>query len=397
MWDADFFTSDYGQWLLSARRSHRRIYLQINGLEPRSKSAMPVADSIAFRGTVREQLKARRRRPHRGPVVLTLRLRTSAQNPGHIHTITKNLLDLLGTRPEASGSCRGLLYNDDSQIHGLVVSCEHGANEPSIFISSRSLGDFRQELAAVAYGKAGTPQWHDLADEDRLAASWSEKEKAQRTLLGDSRLRIRDLAHLFRAIDQTLPFTKQLLDDLAERGESHLLEQPFRITVGEPPRDVGSSLFFRSQLSEAVAVFRERFKRLLTPLLIPVALEVVVKPPRSSTAHGVHDLDNLLRRYLIPVIVETFQPPSHFLWALERHSFDSLGIRQPLLQTRTRGRLPQSAAIGLIRIEAWRVPRTEDDNTPGFVSLALVADDFGYRDSVSSVDRMVDAWADSLR
>jgi len=396
MWDADFFTSDYGQWLLSARRSHRRIYLQINGVEPRSKSAMPVADSTAFREAVRGQLEARRRRPHRGPIVLTLRLRTSAQNPGHIHTITKNLLDLLGTQAKGSGSSRGLLYNDDKQIHGLVVSCEHGAEQPSIFISSRSLGDFRQELATVAYGRAGT-HWHDLADEDRLAASWSDKEKAQRALLGDSRLRIRHLANLFRAIDQTFPFTKQLLDDLAERSESHLLEQPFRIAVGEPPGDVGSSQGFRSRLSEAVAVFRERFKRLLTPLLIPVALEVVVKSPRSFTTHAVHDLDNLLRRYLIPVIVETFQPPSHFLWALERQSSESFGIRQSVLQSPTRSRLPQSAAIGLIRMEAWRIPRAEDDNTPGFVSLALVADDFGYRDSVSSVDRMVDAWADSLR
>ncbi len=396
MWDADFFTSDYGQWLLSARRSRRRTYLQVNGIEPRSKSAMPTTDAAAFRQAIREQLKARRRRPHRGPLVLTLRLRTSAQNPGHIHTITKNFLDLLGPQAKGSHSRGGLLYNDDKQIYGLVVSCEHGAKQASISISSRSLGDFRQELAAVAYGEAGA-HWHRGSDDDSLALSWSEQEKAQRAVLGDSHLRTRDLAQLFRAIDQTLPFTKEVLDDFAERSESDLLKQPFRMTVGEPPRDVGSSVLFRSQLSEVVALFRERFESLLTPLLIPVALEVVVKPPRSFTRHTIQDLDNLLRRYLIPVIVETFQPPSHFLWALERHTLHNLGIRQPLLHSRTRSRLPKSAAVGLIRLEAWRIPRGANDDTPGFVSLALVADDFGYRDSVSSVDRVVDAWTDSLR
>src|SRR5690606_31668711 len=85
-------------------------------------------------------------------VILSLAFRTTDRTPAHIHTIAKNIIDLLG-RPLPELRCRrkGLLYSDDSQIHGLVVRCEHGADAPSISVDLRSLSDFREDLALAAY------------------------------------------------------------------------------------------------------------------------------------------------------------------------------------------------------------------------------------------------------
>jgi hypothetical protein len=54
--------------------------------------------------------------------------------------------------------------------------------------------------------------------------------------------------------------------------------------------------------------FQARFGWLVDPLLIPVALEVVIKPPPASRQNGLHDLDNVLRNYLIPRVVDILRP-----------------------------------------------------------------------------------------
>jgi hypothetical protein len=395
MWD-DFLSSDYGQWLVNTRRYRRRLYLEVQGIEPRRKGAMPDADAAAFQGEIREQLRKQRRRPFRGPVVLRLRFQTTDRNPGHIHTITKNFLDLLGRDNDTSRYPHGLLYNDDRQVCGLAVSCEHGASNPSISICARSLGDFRQDLGVALDAR---DRVRSRAEDDRWTfLRASPLAQAQEQLLRSHRVRIADLAYFYRASSfYRFPGLEKVLNDLAQSWERDFLQEAFRIIIGEPPQEADTSIQYRQKVRDAVRVFREQFSRLLTPLVVPVALEVVVKPPALSRARAVHDLDNLLRNYLIPSVIELFQPPSNYLWALDR---DDGGppTRLALVKDRNRAsQLPKSSAIGLIRIEAWRISRSLDDGSPGFVSLAIVADDFGLADSISAVDHIVDEWTDNLR
>lgn len=396
MWRAEFFTEDYGRWLLSASRSRRRLYLQVTGIEPHSKTAMTRLAAVAFRDAIREQLRQRRRRAYRGPVVLGLKIRTTDRNPSHIHTITKNLLDLLGSTSDR-GQGGGLLYRDDRQIHGLCVTCEHGATDPLIAISCRPLRDFCQELAIAVYGREAQSHIDDDGGAMPHILIRSNRGKAQRELLGRSGLRVFDLARLFRANDSTFPFPEEMLSEFAFDAQSALAKRPFRVNFGEPPQSIGSSRQFRSNVADALSMFRERFKDLLEPLVVPVGLEVVIKPPYAATREATHDLDNLLRRYIVPTVVEMFQPPSHFSWALDRDGAQTVDVARPARLPVMSSQPPKSTSVGLIRMEAWRIPRAQEDRSPGFVSIALVADDYGHRDSISSVDRIVDSWVDGLR
>lgn len=395
MWD-DFFSSDYGQWLVNTRRYRRRLYLEVQGIEPRGKSATPEADTAAFQSEIRDQLRRERRRAFRGPVVLRLRFQTTDRNPGHIHTITKNFLDLLG-RHSLHKNSHGLLYDDDRQVCGLAVSCEHGTANPSISICARSLGDFRQDLAVALEAK---DRVRSRVEEERWTfVRASPLAEAQEQLLRRHRIDIADLAYFYRASDYRFPNVEsihQLREKLAQNWERDFVAAPFRIVIGEPPQEPDTSIQYRQQVRDAVRVFREQFAQLLTPLIVPVALEVVVKPPAQSRSRAVQDLDNLLRNYLIPNVVQLFQPPSHYLFALDRDEDAELS-RAGLVRARNRvAELPKSSAVGLIRIEAWRISRSPSDDAPGFVSLAIVADDFGLADSISTVDHIVDEWTDSL-
>jgi hypothetical protein len=52
--------------------------------------------------------------------------------------------------------------------------------------------------------------------------------------------------------------------------------------------------------------------------------------------------------------------------------------------------------VGLIRYEAWRIPRAPGDTSPGFVSAAVVSDEFGYEDSISRIARLLDQWTERV-
>jgi hypothetical protein len=118
----------------------------------------------------------------------------------------------------------------------------------------------------------------------------------------------------------------------------------------------------------------------LVPLRTPVALEVVVKPPRHERRGTLHDLDNVLRNYLIPSVVELLQPPADIGWALE----PSAAVVPETAQPRDVGR-PRSARVGLVRFDAWRLPRAQGDTTPGFVTATLVSDTSGLETSIARV------------
>src|SRR5262245_53922569 len=93
-----------------------------------------------------------RRHAFRGPIALEMSLHTSGKTPSHGHTIAKNLLDLLSRpQPGVRTDRRGLLYYDDSQIHGLSVSCLHGQAKPRIDISAMSLGHFLEDLELAVH------------------------------------------------------------------------------------------------------------------------------------------------------------------------------------------------------------------------------------------------------
>jgi hypothetical protein len=383
---------------------------------------MPIEDRLNLQQQVLEVLETRRRRSYRGPVVLQMRLATTDRTPAHVHTIAKNILDLLG-RPllELTTSRKGLLYFDDVQVHALSVSCEHGAENPEIHIQVQSLEDFRDDLGlALHVLKQDGYKESDNADLENefrpfgdLLADWGflraqigdeafetlldiTRRDAQRRLLGHAKLRPEDLAYFFRASDLSYREHRIMLDELAKRWEDIFRSTPLRILIGELPQIPGSSVGYRAEIDKHIRAFRSRQGRLLAPLRIPVALEVIIKPPPPTRNHALHDLDNVMRTYLVPKVTELLEPPSDIAWTYDRSVIAQHDGDHDIWLRNRLEKLPRSARVGLIRYEAWRIPRAPDDTSPGFVSAAVVSDDFGYEDSISRIARLLDQWAERV-
>lgn len=371
---------------------------------------MPTKDKVAFQAAIISKLASRGRRPFRGPVALDLQLQTTEATPAHAHTIAKNLLDLLG-QPIVlrQGYRRGVLYFDDNQIQALSVTCSHGATEPSVRITACAFNDFLQDLDLAVYAStqndekddddyldnggisAGLPGNADQLRQilgDEFADFWLKEERssAQKSLLRAGRISLIDLGYLYNAYGSSTRFRKRDKPDFSREWESVVRRNPFRIHLEELPQEDGTSASYARTAIEKILEFQQRYPKILRSIDIPVALVVIVKPPGSSQTRGKHDLDNVLRDYLIPRVVDAFSPPSSYWWTLD----DTPSSRdRGYWSNDSRPTLPASTRVGLSRYEAWRLRRHPEDNRPGFVSVAVVPDMFGLEGVFSRIDRAI--------
>src|SRR4051812_34227903 len=93
---SEYLNSPEGQSARYRRRWFRRLLFDITDVEPRSKQAMHDKDKDEFQRQVLALMNEQGRRTFRGPLALCMSLNTTDKNPGHVQTIAKNLLDLLG-------------------------------------------------------------------------------------------------------------------------------------------------------------------------------------------------------------------------------------------------------------------------------------------------------------
>jgi hypothetical protein len=406
--------SDAGASARYQSRRGRRIHINVDEIEPQSKK-MSVADRTAFQAAVAEQLTSIKRGTFRGDIALKLDLATASKSPPHAHTIAKNILDLLGNRMTGVDWPRkSLLYADDSQIQALSVLCRHGEDSPNIRIEARPfaamLGDL--ELAAEAVRTAETMQsyyerereeeWIDtfrdlIRDEERQRHALGDKMyeayremvrwSAQRALLGRSGVDIAVLAWMY-GLPRGIPteFDKSMWASLV--GGSKL-----RLQVGELPIATGGSSTFRQKVSDEIAAFKKRWDWVISPLVVAVALEVVVRPNPKTPPAVLHDLDNIVRDYLIPGIVPAFGTVSDQRWTID---FAELRARDPKLADAwgPNPTPPAGTKNGVTRYEVWRLPAVEDE--PGFVSVALVADIDAKGDLMEQMDDHIGEWEKNL-
>jgi hypothetical protein len=409
-----FIKSEAGASARYEWRRRRRIHISIDDIEPQSKK-MSTADRVAFQSAVAQQLSDVKRSTFRGDIALKLDLATSSKSPPHAHTIAKNLLDLLGKRMDGiDWPKKSLLYADDSQIQALSVMCRHGEDLPNISVEARPfvamLDDL--ELAAKAihaaesmeayYEQDREGEWIDtfrdlIRDEahsrkalgDKLYEAYRKMVRwsAQRALLGRSGVNIPVLSWMYG-----LP--RGILIGIDKGTWASLIgESKLRLQVGELPISTGSSAAFKQKVDEEIAAFKTRWDWIIDPLVVAVALEVIVRPNPKTPRAVLHDLDNIVRDYLIPGIVPAFGTVSDHRWTID---FDELRARDPKL-AKSWGPNPTPPAgtrNGVTRYEAWRLPAIESE--PGFVSVALVADMDAKPDLMGQMDRCIRDWQESL-
>ena len=409
----DFMASDAGAQARYKKRQRRRVHITIDDIEPQSKK-MSAADRDKFQNAVAKQLTSIKRSTFRGDVALRLDLATTSKNAPQAHTITKNLLDLLGARrPGVSWSRRRLLYDDDRQIQALSVSCRHGENRPDIEIEARPFAamlddlELAAEAARVAEMKLDTfyreeqeAQWVDtfrdlVRNEEHKRRSLGDdlydgylrmvRWSAQGALLGRSSVNTSVLSWMYGLPKYLHTGTgKEMWAQLI--GESNL-----RLQFGELPIATGGSDVFKQNVADEIAAFKQRWSWIIDPLVVPVALEVVVRPNPKTPPAVLHDLDNTVRNYLLPGIVPSFGTVSDRRWTID---FDELKQRNPTLAASwgPNPTPPPGTRSGVTRYEAWRLPAATGQ--PGFVSVALVADMDAKGSLMDQVDQNVREWID---
>jgi hypothetical protein len=410
MHEDHYLQTPEGQLAQYRRRGKTRTWIKVDRIEPRSKHAMPDSEKDEFQRKVLESLTRFRRRAFRGAIALDLSLNTTEKTPSYAHTIAKNLLDLLARPRENLDTLRrGLLYFDDAQVHALSVSCSHGEQNPGIFITAsplqmlledldlavratRELENHRDESEQSERFDSAIEDLADLlrneADNRRLYGDRDfelhlklRRREAQEQLLGRSKISTFDLRQMFGVPN----------DYLSTSWERVFNTSPLRVVLAELPQVDGASKQYEQEIESKLRQFQTKYGWIINPLLVPVALEVVVKPPPMRRQRGVHDLDNVLRDYLIPRVVDVLKPPSHPCWTLrDPDSFFSMsiaGVRLP--------KPPTSTRIGLMRYEAWRLPPAKEDSR-GFVSVAIVTDAKPCGGVFHEIDQEIERWGEVL-
>ncbi len=405
-----FMSSDAGASASYQARCRKRIHICIDDVEPQSKK-MSSKDRAAFQSAVAEQLTEIRRSTFRGDIALKVDLATSSKSPPHAHTIAKNLLDLLGAKMDGiAWPKKSLLYADDSQIQVLSVMCRHGEDRPSIDIEARPftamLDDLELAIRAVhsaenmnaLYEEEREGEWIDtfrdlIRDEARSRKALGDKFyeayramvrwSAQRALLGRSGVNIPVLGWMY-GLPKGIPTGIDKSTWAGLVGESKL-----RLQVGELPISSGGSTLFRQRVADEIATFKSRWDWIIDPLVVAVALEVIVRPNPKTPPAVLHDLDNIVRDYLIPGIVPAFGTVSDHRWTID---FDELRERDPKLAESwgANPTPPAGTRNGVTRYEVWRLPAVE--NEPGFVSVALIADMDAKPDLMGQMDRCIRDW-----
>lgn len=409
----DFATSDAGRLAFFRSRKVRRVNIWIDDIEPQSKR-MPKSERIRFQTQVATQLTAAKRSTFTGDIALKLQLATTSRNAPQAHTIAKNFLDLLDECDEAvKWPRRDLLYKDDRQIQALSVSCRHGVSDPEIFLEARPFAAMLDDLelannaiqrltmeSHAGYEQERESEWIDsfrsiLRDETKIRAKLGDgyyeaylkmtRFYAQRALLSRGSVTLPILSWMYgRPESASLSFGKEMWAKL-------LTESPLRLQVGSLPVASGDSTAFKESVRVEIAAFKARWDKLINPLVVPVGLEVVVRPSPKTPSGVLHDLDNIVRDYLIPGIVPSFGTVTDYRWTIDHEQLKKLDSK---LAESWGPMPPPGTKAGVTRYEVWRLPAV--DGEPGFVSVALVADVDATGDLMGVADRKIDEWSATL-
>lgn len=404
------FETPAGKLAQYCRRKRHRLYIHLDDVEPQSKK-MAEADKDDFQRKILRELKDLGRAAFRGPLALSVQLSTTRATAPQAHTIAKNLLDLLGARrPKVRSSRKELLYKDDSQIHALSVSCVHGKARPKIAIHASPLGAMIDDLELAA---KASQSLEDRSDEEQESVTsfrrLIEQKREQRSRAGDKLYEAMvkmgrwsaQRALLTRAGISTAQLSwlfgrpkNEYMRQLTDLWNDVIRDAPIRIHVGELPATPGTSAAFKQRIEAELTAFKQKWNWLISPLVVPVGLEIIVRPSPATPKAVLHDLDNIVRDYLLPQVVPKFGTVTDHRWTID---FEELRRVNPKLAASwgANPTPPKGTRDGVTRYDAWRLPPAGKGET-GFVSVALMADTEFSGDLFQQIDDQIRRWADTL-
>lgn len=427
---SEYLETIEGQYNERQKRKMRILYLDIKQ-EPKSKKGISKQEKLFFRQEVKRQLKAMRRRPYVGDIILEIDYFTTQNNPPMLHNLSKNYLDLLHKPMPDIDSYKGILFKDDSQIKILISHYhldEFKTQKPHIRISSYSLSDFYKDIELAdkilnnnfTFLECGLnselrnyyEQEIELDDDFGLFDELKElennrnfwinnfgenifystkqylKRKLQERYLKINKL---ELFELITLLESKLSLHKKYANDMRfkEIWESLnfsrnliLLESNF-LELGNAPSKKGETTIFKENLKNKLKHFKRKHK-ILFPLLQPISVIILFIPPK----HNVIDLDNLAL-YIVPFVNDILNPPASFLFSYNKKQLNKLLNKEAKLAQRF---YPSS----ITSYQLIHLPREINDPDNGDIKF-IITDDLYNKSSVwKIINNFIEKWEELI-
>ncbi|MBW1677721.1 MAG: hypothetical protein JRJ79_14240 [Deltaproteobacteria bacterium] len=370
-------------------------------------------------------MKKHNRRAYRSKIVAEIWLDPSVQNPPHIHTAMKKLLDIFEQPlPESGIKRKGLIYQNDNQISYLSVRYHLGSVEGGIrakfapfrhFIDNLKLAyeilsgryndsidryEFERELEEFnryredhSFSDAIEDLRRHEADKERFVEHFGikaynsmhimDKMHAQESLLSMSKLSVDDLYNVFNTSEI---FQNNVhLRGISEIVAGWVTDSPIRMQLPSLPTEEGQRNQYKEHIREYMRGFQTHYD-ILQPLYIPVIIEVIYKPPIASEGFY-KDLDNIIRDFILPIFHEEFRPPPTHGSVFTSVEYEDGDPLEGMIRD-----IPKSVPYSVAGYEIVEIPRHPDDEEDGFLVVGLSPGSFASHSLWYRIDDIIEKW-----
>lgn len=431
---SEFTNSARAELFAYRKRKSARVQLYLE-LDAQSKKRLNTAAlDQQFVSDVEKALKEQgRHAPFRVPIAIRMHFHVGLeQMPPQIHQLPKHYLDLLQT-PIASRppDRRPLLLQDDRLVEALFCSYSFADEEPSApfmtfevttltsFIrdlelhqriatgdfddvdgvrelkikNPYGLGDFEDEVGddsideyrrLVRMGENGRKQYGEKLYEALLLMN---THAAQLELLKRRELRPVDIGTLYGPISG-----RRRHDDLVRPLREASAANVRMITslgvacadLGPPAAQTGDSEILKGKVRAALKKMHDDYP-ILNPFYSTVGVTLLyVRPAKAQQI----DLDNLARRFVVPMVHEELKPPATSLHAIEQLKPDGIEDKWVLDGLK---RLRRAHKHQITRYQVFSLPRIKDDPPEGKITVLIHGGD-EIDERWTTYRRELDSW-----
>lgn len=423
MRNQEWLNSPQGQYSrYKWRKGHGYSHYSFN-FEPK---IMKSKEKALLQNDILNQMKKMGRYAFRGDIAVEISIYPTSKTPPHIHTISKRLIDIFW-RPvlESSIKRKGLIFADDKQIAYLSIKYNLGTSidHKGFTASITPFGNFLQDITLaedILRGNYGEPpdsinedvqddninnDYYDiLENKDKYIRNLGQKTYdsmllmakhfSQKQFLENCKLRIMDIYLLYASVGRIKHYgnsadVKELFRKMSESLAHWIPNIPIRMKLPRIPINNHETKEYRKLIYEAFVAYKQKFK-LLDPLYIPVALEVIYKPPLKSI-NFIKDLDNIMRDFIIPIFHDIYKPPPTFMHAIDLtkiHNNDLKGKYALFLKD-----FPKSVPYSVSRYEIFKIDRHENDEDDGFLCIGIT---HGSYSLWNRVDKAINEWQNDM-
>jgi hypothetical protein len=439
----EFSNSAKAELFAYRKRKAARICLHLDMDVQSKKRLHTAAPDELFISEVAKALGAQgRNSPFQVPVAIHMHFHVGLERtPPQIHQLPKHYLDLL-QKPIASRRAgrRALLLQDDRLVHALFCSYSFADEEragPYMTFEVTTLASFVRDLELhrkIASGDFDDidgvrdldikhPYRGDYQDELREdsideyrrlvrmgeekgrthygeklydALLMMDKQMAQIEILKRRELRPADIGTLFGPILRRRSHD-ELFRSLREMSAANVrMVSSFGVAcadLGPPAAQTGDSDRLKAKVRAALEKMRKEYP-VLNPLFTTVGVTLLyVRPERAQAI----DLDNLARRFVVPIVHEELKPPATLLHAIQNLKPDGNWdewARDGL------DRLRRAHKHQITRYQVFALPRIADDPPEGKITVLIHGGDkiderwHAYRDELDEWERVVERLRD---